>query len=66
MIVYHFGDDNCSHQVDSNAPVRAARNWVVVRSKYQPVLAVNINGVLLIAIAGQLVPSEWRRSRNFR
>lgn len=64
MVVYHFCNDDGSYQVCINASVRPTRYRVMVRHKYQTKLAVNVNGVLLIPIANELMTAERRSGRN--
>lgn len=57
MVVYHLSDDDGSYRVGINPTVGSARNRVMVWHEHQPILSGDANGVLLIAVADELMPS---------
>lgn len=66
MVVRHFDDNYGSNRFRVNAAIGVARRMLIVRFKYQAERMANINGVLLIAVLRQLVPSLRRPGRNLR
>ncbi len=57
VIVYHFSDDDSACQICINAAIESPWNWVVIWHEHQPELAININSILLVAVANELMPS---------